>query len=118
LITGDENRLSKNSSSFNTDAGFEIAGDDNVLTACKAVDNGGIGLEVTSGSGNGLKRNRVAKSTGEGIRLRSGVTLTEVLGNISLENSGADLRDDNTDCGDNRWDKNVEATVDPASCVQ
>jgi len=89
-----------------------------VLTVCRAVDNAGIGVDVTSGSGNGIKRNRIAKNTGEGIRLRSGVTLASVLGNISLENSGDDLKDDNTDCGDNNWDKNIEATANPTSCVQ
>jgi hypothetical protein len=118
LIAGNENRLGKNSSSFNTDAGFEIGGSDNVLAACKAIDNAGVGIEVTAGAANGIKRNRVAKSTGEGIRLRSGVTLAAVLGNVSLENSGDDLRDDNADCGDNRWENNVEATANPASCVQ
>jgi hypothetical protein len=118
LITGNENRLNSNSSSFNSEAGFEIAGNDNVLIACKAAGNTGIGFEVVSGSGNEIKRSRAYKSTLEGIRLRGGVGLTDIIGNVSLENTGADLRDDNADCGDNRWDKNIEATVDPASCVQ
>jgi hypothetical protein len=84
--------------------GFEVEGDDNVLSFNLANFNDGIGIYMESDSPSN------PEETAEGNTISSNTALSNFV----------DLRDDLPDCGTNTWSDNTFNTSSPPqpSCIQ
>ena len=110
-VTGPGNKLSLNTSIGNAEDGFDIKSAGNSLDKNAAINNGDgepsdEGIQIRD-DGNKLKQNRTIGNSGAGLLLTADAQSNLVTRNISQANSGTDFVDENPDCDENKWVKNI-----------
>ena len=75
------------------------------------------GLLLQGADNTAVHGNRVSNNPGNGIWAQIGALGNFISGNTALNNSGDDLRDDNTDCDNNIWQGNTFGTANQG-CIQ
>lgn len=120
-VDGVGNKLKQCVAIRNDDYGFRVTDDGNRIERCVALDHA-IAAFVVSADGNQLKRNR-ALNGGVGIRLTGEAQGNAVKQNFVQLGQDLDLEDQNADCDDNTWRKNVFVTskaggVQDHACIE
>jgi parallel beta-helix repeat protein len=121
-VSDSGNQLKGNGAVSNDD-GFFVSTAGNKLQDNYAIANGSgdaidDGFRLTaSADGNQLTKNRAAGNDGRGVRLQNGATNNSVQKNVAQANGQSDLEDENPDCDDNQWAKNVAGIRIPDSCI-
>jgi hypothetical protein len=109
LNTTDDNDLVRNDVN---DSIVLINSSNNVIVNNTASDNlgggeGGIAVGLFGGGNNNeIHANTTNNNTSNGLSLASGTSGNNVTGNTSLNNQAGDMRDDNPNCGSNKWEGN------------
>ena len=119
LNTADDNDLVRNDVN---DSIVVVNSSNNVIVNNNASDNlgggqGGIAVGLFGGGDNEIHANTTNNNTSNGLSIASRSSGNNITGNTSLNNLADDMRDDNPNCGSNKWEGNKFNTANQP-CIQ
>ena len=97
-----------------SEIGHRIGGEENLIKN-NIITNSFWGLLV--GGNNNQIINNISNNNVYGIFIANGFQDNTIFGNVALRNGTIDMRDDNLNCGNNRWKNNVFKTSKPEDCI-